>query len=57
MSNLGEFHHREEPEKATRWIKWVILFVIAVVLIVYVIQTGMLRPHPVTAIMNFPRGS
>jgi hypothetical protein len=56
MSSLGEFHHAEDaPSKGSRITAWIVLALIVGAVAVYVVESGMLSPHPTTQIAE-PRG-
>ncbi len=56
MSSLGEFHHSEDaPTKGSRITAWIVLALIIGAVAVYVVESGMLSPHP-TVQTSEPRG-
>ena len=56
MSGLGEFHHADEaPTKSSRITAWVVIGLIIAAVAVYVVESGMLSPHPAQTTSE-PRG-
>jgi hypothetical protein len=54
--SLGEFHHAEEaPSKGSRVTAWIVIALIIGAIGAYVVESGMLSPHPAAATSE-PRG-
>ena len=54
--SLGEFHHNEEaPSKSSRMTAWIVIALIVGAIGVYVVESGILSPHPAAATSE-PRG-
>jgi hypothetical protein len=57
MGGLQEFHHSEEkPDKSHKIASWVALALIFGGATFYVVESGMLKPHPQQAGKPYPRG-
>jgi len=57
MSGLQEFHHfKDKPNKTRQIVTWVALALILGGGAFYVVESGMLRPHPQEAGKPYPRG-
>jgi hypothetical protein len=57
MSGLQEFHHSEEkPDRTQKIVTWVALALIVGGAAFYVVESGMLKPHPQQAGQPYPRG-
>jgi hypothetical protein len=57
MSGLQEFHHFDEkPNKTRQAVTWVALALILGGAAFYVVESGMLKPHPQQAGQSYPRG-
>jgi hypothetical protein len=56
MSGLQDYHHAEDkPDKTQRMVTWVAIVLVLGGVAFYVIETGMLSPHPQTG-QTYPRG-
>jgi hypothetical protein len=54
---LQEFHHfKDKPNKTRQIVTWVALALILGGGAFYVVESGMLRPHPQEAGKPYPRG-
>ena len=57
MAGLQEFHHSEDkPDKTQRIATWVVIGLILGGVAFYVVESGMLSPHPKQAGQSYPRG-
>ena len=57
MTGLQDFHHAEDkPDKTQRIATWVAIALVLGGVALYVVESGMLKPQPVKAGQNYPRG-
>jgi hypothetical protein len=57
MSNLGEYHHSEEPpDKTKKTVAWIVIAVILAGGIGYAFLSGMFEPRTEQATKTYPRG-
>ena len=57
MAGLQEFHHSDDkPDKTQRIATWVVIALILSGVAFYVVESGMLSPHPQQAGQSYPRG-
>lgn len=57
MAGLQDFHHAsDKPDKTQRMAAWAAIIVILGGVAFYVVESGMLNPHPQQAGSTYPRG-
>jgi hypothetical protein len=57
MSGLQDFHHSEDkPDKTQRIVTLVAIVLVLGGVTFYVVESGMLKPHPQQAGQPYPRG-
>jgi hypothetical protein len=57
MSGLQDFHHSEDkPDKTQRIVTLVAIVLVLGGVTFYVVESGMLKPHPQQAGQTYPRG-
>jgi hypothetical protein len=57
MSGLQDFHHSEDkPDKTQRIVTLVAIVLVLGGVTFYVVESGMLKPHPQQAGQSYPRG-
>ena len=55
MSGLQDYHHAEDkPDKTQRMVTWVAIVLVLGGVTFYVVESGMLNPHPTG--QTYPRG-
>jgi hypothetical protein len=57
MAGLQEFHRcQDKPDKTQTIATWVVIVLILGGVAFYVVESGMLSPHPQQAAHSYPRG-
>jgi len=57
VSELGKYHHSEEPpDKTNRWVAFIVIVVILVAGAGYAIHTGMFSANTEQSAKPYPRG-